>query len=47
MDTIKKIMFKYKIIIGILVFLIISFGIYLFVSAENDIYANRSQQGKC
>lgn len=46
MDTIKKIMFKYKIIIGILVFLIISFGIYLFVSAENDIYANQIEVSK-
>lgn len=46
MDTIKKFIFKYKIIIGILVFLIISFGIYLFVSAENDIYANQVEVSK-
>ena len=46
MDTIKKFIFKYKIIIGILVFLIISFGIYLFVSAENDIYANQIEVSK-
>ena len=46
MDTIKKFIFKYKIIIGILVFFIISFGIYLFVSAENDIYANQIEVSK-
>ena len=46
MDTIKKFIFKYKIIIGILVLLIISFGIYLFVSAENDIYANQVEVSK-
>lgn len=41
MSTVKDFLFKYKIIIGVVVFLLLSFGIYLFVSAESDEYANQ------
>ena len=46
MSTVKDFLFKYKIIIGVVVFLLLSFGIYLFVSAENDIYANQVEVSK-
>lgn len=41
MSNIKNFVFKYRIILGILVFLIISFGVYLYVTAETDLYANQ------
>lgn len=34
MSTVKDFLFKYKIIIGVVVFLLLSFGIYMFVSAD-------------
>lgn len=40
MDNVKNFIFKYRIILGIFVFLLISFGIYFFVSAEEDTYAD-------
>ena len=44
MSTVKDFLFKYKIIIGVVVFLLLSFGIYLFVSAESDEYANQIER---
>ena len=41
MSTVKDFLFKYKIIIGVVVFLLLSFGIYMFVSAESDEYENQ------
>ena len=41
MDKIKKFIFKYKIIITIVLLLIASFGIYFFAFAEEDIYENQ------
>lgn len=34
MSTVKDFLFKYKIIIGVVVFLLLSFGIYMFVNAD-------------
>ena len=41
MDKIKNFIFKYKVIITIIVLLIISFFVYLFVSAEEDVLQNK------
>lgn len=41
MSKVKDFLFKYKIIIGVAIFLLLSFGIYLFVSAETDEYENQ------
>lgn len=41
MSTVKDFLFKYKIIIGVVVFLLLSFGIYMFASAESDEYENQ------
>lgn len=41
MSKVKDFLFKYKIIVGIVVFLLLSFGIYMFVSAESDPYEDQ------
>ena len=34
MEIIKKLIYKYRIVLSVFAFLILSFGIYLFVTAE-------------
>ena len=41
METIKKFIYKYRIVLSVFAFLILSFGIYLFVTAEEDPFANQ------
>lgn len=43
MNSVKNFLTKYKVIAGILVFLLLSFGIYMFVSAEDDPLAGKIQ----
>lgn len=41
MEIIKKFIYKYRIVLSVFAFLILSFGIYLFVTAEEDPFANQ------
>lgn len=41
MDKVKKFIFKYKLVISVALFLLVSFFVYLFVFANEDIYANQ------